>query len=93
MNCGIIDAKSIPTISAIRGRLHGTSTPVPNIKQCGETRNNILVHAKALWGEPARMHTCTQVKCMLGSEVDAIAGVGKCRRVGDYGRYCGYTSS
>ncbi len=41
------------------------------------------------------MHMCTQlrsIKCMLGSEVDAIMGVGKCRRVGVYGRYCGCTS-
>ncbi len=30
---------------------------------------------------------------MLGSEVDAIMGVGACRRVGVYGRYCGCTSS
>ncbi len=55
----------------------------------------LLVHAKALWGEPARMHTCTQltqVKCMLGSEVDVIMGVGKRRRAGVHGRYCGCTS-
>ncbi len=40
----------------------------------------------------AYMYTA-QVKCMLGSEVDVIVGVGKCRRVGVYGRYCGCTSS
>ncbi len=40
----------------------------------------------------AYMYTA-QVKCMLGSEVDAIMGVGKYRRVGVYGRYCGCTSS
>ncbi len=57
--------------------------------------NIILVHAKALWGEPARMQYMytAQVKCMLGSEVDAIMGVVKCRRVGVYGRYCGCASS
>ncbi len=40
----------------------------------------------------AYMYT-VQVKCMLGSEVDAIMGVGKCKRVVVYGRYCGCTSS
>ncbi len=54
-------------------------------------------HATTLWGEPARMRytcTCTQLRSSgYGSEVDAIMGVGKCRRVGVYGRYCGCTSS
>ncbi len=26
---------------------------------CNTTLLMLLVHAKALWGEPARMHTCT----------------------------------
>ncbi len=40
-----------------------------------------------MWAGYIAHRYTAQVKCILGSEVDAIMGVGKCRSVGVYGRY------